>query len=189
MTWTPNKKRKLSITPDKLPTARQFETYFRIHQTAASIFHKNNKAKLKKDLLSFYNCKFNYWEDGKDCKIFYKDNIMYYCSTWNDYAALDILTGKVVARAILENDWLQTIDVDENYRRRKIGSNLMKAIVKTLGNNFHIPSRGTLGITSYYLTTEGAALINYCLDKGIVKDEQCMLDVPPRTPPSSPNHS
>jgi len=179
----PNKKRKFSIQPDVLSCAKQMEEFFQIKN---SIFAEENKKALNKALIYSYEKRFAHWEDGKDCKIFRVGTIIYYCTTWDDYAAFDVKTGKTIGRAVLENDWLQTIDVDAAHRKNGIGTNLIKAIVNTIGNKFHIPTKGLPNINAYFLTTEGAALINSCLRKGIITEEQCMLDVPPRTPPSSP---
>lgn len=125
---------------------------------------------------------FNRGPESFPCKILRRGTVLYRCLSYSEYDAIDLMTGKTTATALIENDWLSHIEVKENYRRRGIGTHLMRAIVKTIKKKFHIPAEGLPGHTSYYLMEEGAALINSCLRKGIIDEEQCMLE-PPSTPP------
>lgn len=180
----PGTKKKLSISHDTLNSAKLMEAFCQIKRE--SIFSAEKKKELENALIFSCKKRFGHWEDGKECKIFRSGPIIYYCTTWEDYAAFDVLSGKTIGRAVLENDWLQTIDVDVNFRRKGIGTNLIKAIVKTIGNKFNIPTKGVPNQSTYFLTEEGAALINACRRKKIITDDQCMLDVPPCTPKRSP---
>ncbi len=74
-----------------------------------------------------------------------------------------------------------------NYQKQGIGTNLIRVVVDTIGQKFHVSSKGIKGQTSFYLTTTGVALIKSCLSKMIILNEQCMMDVPPMTPVNSPN--
>ncbi len=123
--------------------------------------------------------------DDFPSKIFRRNNIMYVCISYDEYHAMDLITNRKVGHVLIQDDWLTDIEVDTNYRRQGIGTNLIRAVVKTIGNDFHIPVEGCRRLNSYYLTDEGAALVNSCIKKGIINDEQCMLE-PPRTPPRSP---
>lgn len=183
-----SRRKGVNLARKDFSCAKAMEKYLKILGTDASLFSDTRKIDLERALIFHCEKRFNYWEDGKDCKIFRRGTILYYCSSWDHYFAFDVTTEKVIGRAVLENDWLQEINVDADYRRRGIGTNLMKAIVQTLGKEFNIPARGMPGQASYFLTEEGAALINACRRKKIITDEQCMVDVP-RTPPASQNTS
>jgi GNAT superfamily N-acetyltransferase len=164
------------------------EEYLKISGRPNSLFSPKNSNSLRENLLAHYKKRFNHWENDKESEIFTSKDIIYYCTTYSDYFAFDIISGRTIGKAVLENDWLQTIDVEPAYQKKGIGTNLIKAITKTIGKKFHIPSKGVLGEHSYYLTYEGSRLINRCLDKKIILQEQCMLDVPPRTPEKPPRH-
>lgn len=181
-----SRKRGIKLARKDFSCAKAMEKYTKIYGTNVSLFSNKRKNDLDKTLIFHCEKRFNYWEDNKNCKIFRRGTIIYYCSSWDHYFAFDVRTEKIIGRAVLERDWLQEINVNEDYRRQGIGTNLIKAIVETIGQEFNIPARGMPGQTSYFLTEEGASLINSCRRKKIITDEQCMVDVP-RTPSCSQN--
>lgn len=174
---------KIPIVKPNIPAIKKFEDFFGIK--AKDSFFEGKYNVLEKQLILSAKKEFTPKIEGKPWKIFTKGRFIYYCITYNDYYVRDALTGRDVGEAVMENDWLQNIEVIPEYQKQGIGTNLMKAIVKTLGKDFLIPAKGQPGITSYYMTDAGAALINSCLRKNIITEEQCLVDVP-LTPSRSP---
>ncbi len=145
----------------------------------------NGKQNQFKKMLIFSAAKQYPKKDDFPSKVFRRANIMYLCISYDEYHAIDLISNRKVGYVLIENDWLADIEVDLHYRRQGIGTHLMKAVVQTIGNDFHIPAEGCRRLNSYYLTAEGEILIKGCMRKGIIAEEQCMLE-PPRTPPRSP---
>ncbi len=175
---------KKPVTVSNLLAIQRFESFFKVKKENSLFCGKLDV--LQKKLIFSAEKEFKNKVEGKPWKIFREGHYIYYCITYNDYYVRDALTGKNVGEATIENDWLQNISVEPNYQRQGIGTNLIRAIAQTMGGNFLIPSKGLPGLTSYYLSEEGAALINSCLRKKIIKEEQCLVDVPPPTPTRSP---
>ena len=180
------KQTKFYATVADKASIKWFENFLKV-EPKDSIFGGQSEA-FKKALIFSAEKNFSKKDDGKLCKIFRRGQFIYYYTSYSDYHVQDALTGRKIGEAILENDWLQNISIDAAYRRQRIGTNLIRAIVKTIGKKFLIPAKGTPHVTSYFLSTEGAALITSCLHKRIIEDDQCLMDVP-LTPSRSPAYS
>lgn len=174
---------KIPVVKPNIPAIKKFERFFGVEAKNSLFYGKLNI--LEKQFILSARKDFAQKIEGKPWEIFTKGRFIYYCITYNDYYVRDALTGQNVGEAVMENDWLQNIEVISEYQKQGIGTNLMRAIVKTLGKDFLIPAKGEPGITSYYMTDAGAALINSCLRKKIITEEQCLVDVP-LTPTRSP---
>lgn len=96
-----------------------------------------------------------------------------------------IPAGTRVATAKIDNDSaLEHIAVEPLFRRQGIGITLMKFIKQC---DPQLYAYGGVEYNSRYrLTNEGAALINACIQKGILKDEEILPNVPDSLEPYSP---
>jgi GNAT superfamily N-acetyltransferase len=116
--------------------------------------------------------------------------IVYFHYGESEFYAMDSTLGKNVwiAEATLHYEpdtdqfWLNHISVDTDYQKKGIGTNLLRAIIKYLKETddiLMIPATNQKNDDGLYLTTEGAALINSCIRKKIIKHEQCLRDFTP----------
>jgi hypothetical protein len=112
-------------------------------------------------------------------------NCLCYCR--NDYLfyVVDPTTNMTIAELQLDSDhWMEHVHVDSEYQKRSIGSKMV-----FYANQFCLQEGtqehgiaicvGVVFNTRYRLTGEGAALVNSCLRKGILKDEQVFYETPP----------
>lgn len=102
------------------------------------------------------------------------------------YKIVDPFDNKVIAEAEIEDFWLSHITVKSKYRRSGIGTSLIKFINRHTRKKLLIPAQAQGHMHRYYLSHEGAGLINSCRRKKILLDEQCFHEVPPITPTPSP---
>jgi histone acetyltransferase (RNA polymerase elongator complex component) len=111
-------------------------------------------------------------------------NLLCYCRNEYFFYVIDPATNSTIAELQMDSDhWLEHIHVETSYQRRGIGTNLIK-----FANHFALQEGGNNGIaicvgvdinTRYRLSTEGAALINDCIKKGILQEEQTFHETPP----------
>lgn len=68
------------------------------------------------------------------------------------------------------------MNVDSSFQRAGIGMQMMRAAAELHGKRFRKPSFSALGgkdaSSDSYYTQEGAALIRYCIQKGILDDTE-----------------
>jgi GNAT superfamily N-acetyltransferase len=76
--------------------------------------------------------------------------------------------------------WLEDVEVGVAYRRRGIGTELMRRAVDTFGNSFRVPLLGISSQHEYWLTPHGHALTIACLNAGIITHAHTST-----TPPAS----
>lgn len=97
---------------------------------------------------------------------------------WRGDTLYAFLHGKKVGEADVvrqtdEEDpeyWLYEIEVDGSMQRQGIGSHLIRLCVARFGIKFKFPTSGNSKL-KYFLTTEGAALMNSCVRKRIVTNK------------------
>ncbi len=111
----------------------------------------------------------------KDGFIFKENNVFYFrCGTDESiYFAIDA-QNKELGKAELYENFLQHINVDPDYQRQGIGTNLIRAIIKGHTETLLIPYTAESNDLALYLTIEGAALINFCKRKGLIEESQCI---------------
>jgi len=102
------------------------------------------------------------------------------------YEMIDPFDDNVIATAETEDFWLTHIVVDKKYQRCGLGTSLIKFINKNTDKKLLIPAQAQGHMHRYYLSQEGARLINSCIRKKILLEEQCFHEVPLNTPTSSP---
>lgn len=91
-------------------------------------------------------------------------------------------SGFVVATATVDDDSALThIQVHSDFRRQKIGSELIRFISKACKQFTVYGGNGTTN-SRYRLTKEGAHLITYCQKKDILKHTQVILGSVPESP-------
>jgi hypothetical protein len=112
-------------------------------------------------------------------------NCICYCRNEYMFYAVDPTINSTIAELEIDSDhWLERVWVDGGHQRRGIGTNLVR-----FANQFALHEGGQeYGITvctslsensRYRLTGEGAALVNSCIRRGILRDEQTFDDGPP----------
>lgn len=87
---------------------------------------------------------------------------------------------KIATASIDDNSALTHITVETAYQRKGIGTELIRYINKC-APKFHVFA-GTAHNSRYRLTEEGAILIQGCQQKGILDNEQVILDRVPMSP-------
>lgn len=99
----------------------------------------------------------------------------------NESAQTLVGLGKVIATASVDEDSALThIEVKEGFKRKKIGSHLIY-FMKSVCPQFLIYG-GTQNNSRYRLTTDGAALVQYCLSKKILNEDQVIKNEVPMSP-------
>ena len=84
---------------------------------------------------------------------------------------------RVATAEVDDGYYLEHIEVKPDYRRRGIGLQLIRSANIALKGKL-VVCGGIDQNSRYRLTNEGAALINACLDKGLLKDDQVIPDLP-----------
>ncbi len=77
----------------------------------------------------------------------------------------------------IEDDWFAHINVDARFQRKGIGTMLTRLANQHV-SNLKFPCLGVDGVSDYYLTDDGAALVNYCRAAGYIQESQCVHSVP-----------
>ncbi len=84
--------------------------------------------------------------------------------------------GFVVANASTVDDMLAYISVDLKFRRQKIGVQLIQFINHCTAHKLKI-YYASEDSSSFRLTEEGAKLINYCREKGLITPNQLVYEI------------
>lgn len=112
------------------------------------------------------------------------NNCLCYCRNEYLFYVVDPMMNTTIAELEIDSDyWLEHIHVDAKYQKKGIGSKLIeyanKFALREGGLEYGIAICVSTGVnTRYRLTDEGVALINSCIRKKILLEDQVFNSVP-----------